>query len=102
MPSPHPLLIDGGGRPLGWLDPGRLETGPVPESAPRPPEPMIDVGSTLRDALSALLQAGVGQAPVIDGDGRLVGIISVGAISDFLSAGEDIDLELPAAARPRG
>ncbi|MGA1212388.1 MAG: ATP-binding cassette domain-containing protein [Solirubrobacterales bacterium] len=100
--SPHPLLIDGGGRPLGWLDPGRLETGPVPESAPRPPEPMIDVGSTLRDALSALLQAGVGQAPVIDGDGRLVGIISVGAISDFLSAGEDIDLELPAAARPRG
>jgi osmoprotectant transport system ATP-binding protein len=102
VPSPHPLLIDGGGRPLGWLDPGRLETGPVPESAPRPPEPMIDVGSTLRDALSALLQAGVGQAPVIDGDGRLVGIISVGAISDFLSAGEDIDLELPAAARPRG
>jgi osmoprotectant transport system ATP-binding protein len=102
VPSPHPLLIDGGGRPLGWLDPGRLETGPVPESAPRPPEPMIDVGSTLRDALSALLQAVVGQAPVIDGDGRLVGIISVGAISDFLSAGEDIDLELPAAARPRG
>jgi osmoprotectant transport system ATP-binding protein len=102
VPSPHPLLIDGGGRPLGWLDPGRLETGPVPESAPRPPEPMIGVGSTLRDALSALLQAGVGQAPVIDGDGRLVGIISVGAISDFLSAGEDIDLELPAAARPRG
>ena len=101
-PAPHPLLVDDHGRPLGWLDPGRLETGPVPSSAPRPPEPVIETGSTLRDALSALLQAGVSQAPVIDGSGRLAGIISVSTISDFLSAGEDIDLELPAAARPRG
>ena len=100
--TPHPLLVDGNGRPLGWLDAGQLETGPVPSSAPTPPEPVIETGSTLRDALSALLQAGVSQAPVVDGSGRLTGVISVSAISEFLSAGEDIDLEIPAAARPRG
>ena len=99
---PHPLLVDDAGRPLGWLDSGQLETGPVPSSAPTPPEPVIETSSTLRDALSALLQAGVSQAPVVDGSGRLTGVISVSAISGFLSAGEDIDLEIPAAARPRG
>lgn len=100
--APHPLLIDDAGRPLGWLDSGQLETGPVPSSAPTPPEPVIETSSTLRDALSALLQAGVSQAPVVDGSGRLAGVISVSAISGFLSAGEDIDLGIPAAARPRG
>ena len=98
---PHPLLVDRDGRPLGWLDAGRLESEPVPESATARPEPVVEEDSTLRDALSAMLQAGVGHAPVVDRRGRLTGVISVAAISDFLSSGEDIDLEIPAAERVR-
>lgn len=100
-PVPHPLLVDGDDRPLGWLDTSRIEAEKVPDSAPSPPEPMIRSDSPLRDALSSLLQAGVEHAPVVGDDGRLTGVISVGLISDFLSTDEDIELELPAAARPR-
>ena len=100
-PVPHPLLVDGDDRPLGWLDATRLESERVPDSAPTPPEPIIQSDSPLRDALSSLLQAGVEHAPVVRHDGRLSGVISVGLISEFLSTDEDIDLELPAAARPR-
>jgi len=101
-PVPHPLLVDGDDRPLGWIDTSRLESEPVPETAPAPPEPVIESDSTLRDALSSMLQVGVSHAPVVDPAGRLAGIISVAMISDYLSAGEDIELEIPAAARPRG
>ena len=100
-PAPHPLLVDGDDRPLGWLDATRLESERVPDSAPTPPEPIIQSDSPLRDALSSLLQAGVEHAPVVGRDGSLSGVISVGLISEFLSTDEDIDLELPAAARPR-
>ena len=100
-PVPHPLLVDGDNRPLGWLDATRLESERVPESAPTPPEPIIQSDSPLRDALSSLLQAGVEHAPVVGPEGRLSGVVSVGLISEFLSTDEDIDLELPAAARPR-
>ena len=44
----------------------------------------------MRDALSDLLQAESQYAPVVDGDGRIAGVLSVEIISEFLDlAGGD-------------
>ena len=44
-------------------------------------EPVIDRLTTLRDALSALFEAGATHGAVVDGEGRLVGLIGIGEIA---------------------
>ncbi|HEY8583787.1 MAG TPA: ABC transporter ATP-binding protein, partial [Capillimicrobium sp.] len=43
--------------------------------------------TVLRDALSALLQAGAQRAPVVDGSGALVGVLSVALVGELLAEG---------------
>jgi arabinose-5-phosphate isomerase len=52
--------------------------------------PTIDITSTLSDCLSAISEGGVGGVSVIDGDMRLVGVISDGDIRRALLANKDI------------
>ncbi len=54
----------------------------------------------MRDALSDLLQAESRYAPVVDGTGRIAGVLSVEIISEFLSSAEALSDEHPAAERP--
>ena len=54
----------------------------------------------MRDALSDVLQAESQYAPVVDGDGRIAGVLSVEIIQEFLSSPDAKVEEHPAAERP--
>ena len=56
----------------------------------------------LRDALADLLQAETLYAPVVDGQGRIAGVLSVEVISDFLTSPEAAVEEHAAVERPLG
>jgi osmoprotectant transport system ATP-binding protein len=85
---PHPLVIDAEGRPVGWLSERDLARDTVPEQPATAPDPMLELEDVLRDALSALLEHGSLYGPVVDGQGRVVGVLSVEIVSDFLASEE--------------
>jgi osmoprotectant transport system ATP-binding protein len=69
------LELDGDGRPVAWIDPdGRRSTAVA----------TVERDDVLRDALSDLLQSETQYGAVVDETGRLVGILSVELIHDFL------------------
>jgi osmoprotectant transport system ATP-binding protein len=79
------LLVDERDQPLGWLDRHDLaRTGPIDPSAATPGAPTVQPETTLRDALSAMLSSSVQLGVVVDGRERVLGLISVDAISDAL------------------
>jgi osmoprotectant transport system ATP-binding protein len=85
---PHPLVVDAEGRPLGWMSERDLAREAVPERPDSAPDPLIDVDGVLRDALSDLLQSDTQYGPVVDGRGRVAGVLSVEIISHFLNSPE--------------
>ena len=88
---PHPLVVDDEGRPLGWMSERDLEAEAVPARPDSSPEPLIELEAVLRDALSDLLQSDAMFGPVVDGRGKVVGVLSVAIISDFLSSPEAVE-----------
>jgi len=96
----HVIVLDSEERPLGWVSEPGLGEGSDGRSRLSPVEPLIDMRSTLRDGLSALLQSGVQYAPVIDDGGRLAGVLSMEIISDFLASREDTRMLVSATGRP--
>jgi osmoprotectant transport system ATP-binding protein len=99
---PHALVIDGERRPLGWLSDADLQAETVTQQPDTSPEPMLERDDVMRDALSDLLQAETRYAPVVDGEGRIAGVLSVEIISEFLTSPEALNEEHPAAERPVG
>ena len=97
---PHALLVDSERRPLGWLSESDLQAPIVPAKPDSAAEPIIDVADILRDALSDLLRAGSMYAPVVDGQRRIAGVLSVAVVSEFLGSDEALSDEHPAAERP--
>jgi osmoprotectant transport system ATP-binding protein len=78
----HLLVATPDGRPLDWLSLERLEhLTQVPASAPGGADPVIDHVTTLRDALSALFESNSAYGPVVDDDGRCIGLIGTPEIS---------------------
>jgi CBS domain-containing protein len=96
------LLVDGERRPVGWLSDADLARPTVPEHPDTSPEPVLDRDDVMRDALSDLLQAETRYAPVVDGEGRITGVLSVEIISEFLTSEEAQVEEHGAAERPVG
>ena len=96
---PHALLVDSERRPRGWLSESDLSRATVAERPDSGPDPILDVADVMRDALSDLLQAETRYAPVVDGDGRIAGVLSVEIISEFLSSAEALVPEHTAADR---
>jgi osmoprotectant transport system ATP-binding protein len=96
---PHALLVDSERRPLGWLSAKDLRSATVPAVADSSPDPVLDVSDVLRDALSDVLQAESRYAPVVDGTGRIAGVLSVEIVSEFLTSDEALTDE-PAPERP--
>ena len=96
---PHALVVDSDRRPLGWLSDDDLKAELVPKRPDTSPEPMVELDDILRDALADLLQAETLYAPVVDGDGRIAGVLSVEIISDFLTSPDALVEEHPAAER---
>jgi osmoprotectant transport system ATP-binding protein len=87
------LLLDERDRPLGWINRGDLSgEAAVTVDDAIPGSPTLEPESTLRDALSVMLGSSVQLGVVVDDDERVLGVVSVDAISDVLRA--------PVAKRP--
>ncbi len=99
---PYVLVLDGERRPLGWLSDDDLAGELVPSRPDHAPDPIVDRDDVLRDALSDLLQAETRYAPVVDGQGRLAGVLSVEIVSEFLTSEEALVEEHGAAERAAG
>jgi osmoprotectant transport system ATP-binding protein len=78
---PYALLVDGDGRPLGWLSPRALAGERVSEELSSDPQPVVELDDILRDALSDLLAHQVQYGPVVDAQGRVVGVLSIELVS---------------------
>ncbi len=96
---PHAVLVDSEDRPLGWLSERDLESETVPAKPDSMAVPLLDGDMTLRDGLATLLAGGPQYATVVDGRGRLDGVLSVEIISDFLSSDEALEASIPAVER---
>jgi osmoprotectant transport system ATP-binding protein len=89
--SPYLLLVDAQDRPAGWLSRKELQRpGPIGPERAGSPEPLLDRESTLRDALSAMLGSAVQEGLVVDEHGRLLGSLSIEAISSVLRQEEPV------------
>ena len=81
------LLVDDEERPVGWIDRHELDgDGVVDPGAATPGAPTVQHETTLRDALSAMLGSSVQLGVVVDERDRVIGIISVDAISEAMRA----------------
>ena len=96
----YALCVDSERRPLGWLSESDLSGLTVPAKPHTSPDPVLDRDDVMRDALSDLLQAETHYAPVVDGEGRIDGVLSVEIISEFLTSDEALVEEHSAAERP--
>jgi len=86
-PFPYLLLIDDEDRPIGWFDQHTIPTeGTLLATSAIPMSPLLDRRTTLKDALSMLLDADVQAGVLVDRDGRLRGIVTVGMVADWFRA----------------
>jgi osmoprotectant transport system ATP-binding protein len=84
-PFPFLLLVDPDDRPIGWVRRDAIPTeGRLTESMAIPMSPLLDRRTTLKDALSLLLEANVQAGIVVDRRGRVQGIVTVDAIAERL------------------
>jgi osmoprotectant transport system ATP-binding protein len=96
---PHPLVVDEGGRPLGWLSARDLGGATVPANPVAAPYPIIELDDVLRDALSDLLQSETQYGPVVDSEGRVAGVLSVEIVSEFLVSDDAREIATDPAER---
>jgi osmoprotectant transport system ATP-binding protein len=81
----YALLLDEADRPIGWIERRDLTgEGSVTADDATPGSPTLQPETTLRDALSAMLSSSVQLGVVVDEAERLLGVISVDAISDVV------------------
>lgn len=74
-------VIDGDNRLAGLIMPGSLKKrGTAVEEIMEPPGETVEQGATLNDALSVMLNNGVGYVLVADEKNRLLGVVTLNAI----------------------
>ena len=83
-----PLLVDEHGAPVGWLSDRALAGDVVTRELRSGPEPVVDRADVLRDALSDLLAHESQYGPVVDGQGRVVGVLSIELLSHMIATEE--------------
>jgi osmoprotectant transport system ATP-binding protein len=81
------VLVDEAGRPTGLLPAERLAAERVPSDGARPIEALGTPDMPLRDALSVMLSQTGSHLVVVDGEGRLKGLVSADLISEELATG---------------
>jgi osmoprotectant transport system ATP-binding protein len=81
---PFPLLVDGDGRPLGWLSERALAGERVTDELRSKPRPLLELDDVLRDALSDLLAEEAQYGPVVDERGAVRGVLSIEILSHAL------------------
>jgi osmoprotectant transport system ATP-binding protein len=83
-----PLLVDEHGAPVGWLSERGLAGDTVTQELRSGPEPVVDRADVLRDTLSDLLAHESQYGPVVDGQGRVVGVLSIELLSHMIASEE--------------
>jgi osmoprotectant transport system ATP-binding protein len=79
------LLVDEADRPVGWVPVERLPAdGPVEVGHADPSSPAVDRRTTLKDALSMLLDQTARTAVVVDRDGRMRGVLTIATVIDWM------------------
>jgi osmoprotectant transport system ATP-binding protein len=86
---PYPLLVDGHGRPLGWLSEKGLHGERVERELRSSAKPVLELDDVLRDALSDLLQEEAQYGPVVDHRGQVTGVLSIEVLSQALRTDPD-------------
>jgi osmoprotectant transport system ATP-binding protein len=88
-PLGYLLMVDDEGRPLGWVAANDIPTtGPLEASLANPVSPLVNRRTTLKDALSMMLDADVQAAVVVDRDGRALGIMTIDRVARLMREGE--------------
>ena len=84
-PFDYLLLLDAPGRPLGWIRADRVPPGGVlTADMADPTSPILDGHTTLKDALSMLLDADVQAGVVVDAAGVHRGVVTLAQITDWI------------------
>ena len=78
------MLVDDNGRPEGWLSERAFSGERVRRELRSAAEPVIDLDAILRDALGNLLSNETRYGPVVDGRGRMIGVLSMDTIGHAL------------------
>jgi osmoprotectant transport system ATP-binding protein len=78
------LVTDDASRPIGWVHRDRMTTGIVSADQVESTSPLLDRRTTLKDALSMLLDADVQAGLVVDRTGALRGMITVDDITALM------------------
>jgi osmoprotectant transport system ATP-binding protein len=112
-PQGYVLLVDEADRPLGWIAHRDIpEYGELVEAMANPVSPTVNRRTTLKDALSMMLDADVQTGIVVDRNGAVQGLLTVEAVAQKMREGEhapafdqaeadgSADLEEVAAASP--
>jgi len=89
---PFVLVVDPAGRPVGWLDARRLDPGGTVD--PRlavGSSPLLSPETTLKDALSMMLDADVQAGIVVDRTGRPTGLVTIEAMGGALRGNTNAD-----------
>jgi osmoprotectant transport system ATP-binding protein len=85
--TPYVLLVDERDRPIGWIAIADVPaTGRLAAEAASATSPLLSRRTTLKDALSMLLDADVQTAIVVDGNGRVEGLVTLDLITDWMRA----------------
>ncbi len=95
QPFEHVLLVDEEQRPIGWAHREHLAPGPITADQVGSSSPLLDRRTTLKDALSMLLDADVQAGLVVDRSGALRGMITVADITALMR--EPVDDAEPVA-----
>jgi osmoprotectant transport system ATP-binding protein len=88
-PLRYLLMVDSGNRPLGWVGHGDIPAdGVLTEAMADPSSPILNKRTTLKDALSLMLDADVQTGIVVDRTGAVQGLLGIDAIADKMREGE--------------
>ncbi|HET9457510.1 MAG TPA: ABC transporter ATP-binding protein [Candidatus Limnocylindrales bacterium] len=84
-PFAYLLLVDDADRPVGWIGEDEIPTeGRLTESMAESMSPLLDRRTTLKDALSMLLDADVQAGIVVDRTGAVDGLVTADMVADWM------------------
>jgi len=87
-PFQYLLLVDAANRPIGWIDEETIPAdGRLTEAVAIPMSPLLDRRTTLKDALSMIIDAEVVAGIVVDGDGGVLGLVTAESIGAAMRDG---------------
>ena len=87
QPFEHVLVVDEEQRPIGWVHRDRLTAGIISADQVESTSPLLDRRTTLKDALSMLLDADVQAGLVVDRTGAVRGMVRVEDITRLMREG---------------